>query len=303
MAASPVPDSIAALRSKLEPFLEHAHVPYSGVPNAAAVLLTDGAWVPGVRVESASYSLVIPATFNAYTTAFAMGRRDVVAVVAGQAIMPGEEAFFAETFTAPFRRDTSYLMASEGVPDALHDEPLEPYLSDSTAQALTGKEVDPKAGIQAAREAAKQAFTPESNFPVGCILSTADGRHIPGVNVEHPDWTRILCAERNALSTAMTYGAAGDPTRTGVPGESGESGAISDSDDSEDPESLLRGLSTLYLSCPSAAGCTPCGPCRQLLLELAPELTIWMDRGEEPPEKTTPDALLPGAFTGNELRG
>ena len=55
---------------------------------------------------------------------------------------------------------------------------------------------------------------PASRFPVGGVLAVA-GRLVPAVNVEpHADparaeWTHVLCAERNALGTACSYGLLG----------------------------------------------------------------------------------------------
>ncbi len=88
--------------------------------------------------------------------------------------------------------------------------------------------------------------------------------------MEHEDWTRILCAERNALGTAISYG--------------------------------LTGLHTMYLTCLCDPQGTPCGACRQLLTEQAPALVLWMDRGDAPPASATPEALLPGFFSGRTLR-
>ena len=127
----------------------------------------------------------------------------------------------------------------------------------------------PKAGIALAREVASRAHTPESAFPVGCVLLTHEGRLLPGVNVEHNDWSRILCAERNALGTAVSWG--------------------------------QTQAQAAYLACLKDPTGSPCGACRQLLAELAPDATVWMDRGEASPEATTPARLLPGAFHGQGL--
>lgn len=120
-----------------------------------------------------------------------------------------------------------------------------------------------------ARRLARRAYTPASNFPVGALLETTDGRFVPGVNVEHEDWARSLCAERNALGTALSYG--------------------------------LSDFDALYLSCPLDPKGTPCGACRQWLVELAPTVTLWMDRDDEPPEPRSPRALLPESFRGQAI--
>ena len=88
-----VPDP---LRARAREAAAHARAPYSGRADGAALLLSDGQWVPGVRVESASYPLTIPALLGAYVTAVAGGRRDVRAVALNGPLLSGEAAWFAD---------------------------------------------------------------------------------------------------------------------------------------------------------------------------------------------------------------
>lgn len=123
--------------------------------------------------------------------------------------------------------------------------------------------------IAAALSAAKRAHAPISHFPVGCVMETEAG-WVAGANVEHgPDWTRGLCAERVALASAIAAGA----------------GAIS----------------RIVLACPEAPGATPCGGCRQLLAEHAPEAEVLIWNGDADPIHTTPADLLPGAFSADRI--
>ncbi len=255
---------LQTLRYHAGAYAGRSYAPFSGRLEAAVLLLSDGQWIPGVRVESASFSLTIPALLNAFTTATAVGRRDVVAVVQNVPLSPQALHYLA---TGPlgirFRPHAADAMLN---PD--HDrlpEPdglFHPFLSEADTAGA------PR--IRLARSIAARAYIPESHFPVGCLLETREGHLLPGVNVEHPDWSSILCAERNALSTAVTYG--------------------------------LQELRKLYLTCPTDPTGSPCGACRQLLAEQAPELEVWMDRGEASPERTNPTRLLPGSFTGIALR-
>lgn len=255
-----VPDP---LRARAREAAAHARAPYSGRADGAALLLSDGQWVPGVRVESASYPLTIPALLGAYVTAVAGGRRDVRAVALNGPLLSGEAAWFADA------------LGLEPVAEALDgvvfgEEPLplvgalwSPFL-DAPAPSTDAD------GLALARRAAAHAYVPESDFPVGCVLLAEDGRLVPGCNVEHGDWTRGLCAERTALATAAAYGVG--PVRR------------------------------IFLSCPTDPGGTPCGACRQLLAEHVPGVPIVMDRGEAPPARTTPEHLLPDFFSGDRLR-
>lgn len=251
------------LRHEARAALERAYVPYSGHAAAAVLLLSDGTWVLGVRVESASFSLVLPALVNAFTTAMAAGRPEVVAAALSRPFRVEEAAYVQTAPTGTFRQTADDVFVATDV-EALpaFGALLDPFLAAPRPET-------PEAGVALARTIAQRAYIPESAFPVGCVLVTEAGQLVPGVNVEHTDWSRVLCAERNALGTARSWG--------------------------------LDNVETLYLTCLKDPGCSPCGACRQLLAELAPQATVWMDRQNAPPEATTPARLLPSAFHGQGL--
>ncbi|PSQ88387.1 MAG: cytidine deaminase [Bacteroidetes bacterium QS_8_64_10] len=258
MASGP----LSALGEEVRALTDRSHVPFSEEPRAAGVLLADGRWVPGVRVESASFSLVIPALLNAVTTAVACDAPAPLGVALSRPARPDEKALLDLLPQAHWRQtsERSFARDEAGALPALQSA-LDPYL-----------DAEPSAPDDAAAEARRlavaHAHVPLSEFPVGCLLHTPAGA-VPGVNVEYEDWTRTLCAERNALGTALSYA-------------SGEAQAM-------------------HLACPRAARSTPCGACRQLLLELAPRATVWMDRRGKGPESASPTDLLPGGFTGGFL--
>jgi cytidine deaminase len=113
-----------------------------------------------------------------------------------------------------------------------------------------------------ARAAADNAHAPYSRFAVGAALLTADGSVVTGVNVENGSYGLTSCAERNAVFTAIGAGHR-------------EFQAIAVHGD--------------------AASAPPCGACRQVLAEFAPELPVIWRRGGE--LVTTPlSALLPDRF-------
>ena len=51
-----------------------------------------------------------------------------------------------------------------------------------------------------------KAYAPYSKFKVAAIIATADGKYIPGVNVENASYGAAICAERNAVTTAVAMG-------------------------------------------------------------------------------------------------
>lgn len=50
------------------------------------------------------------------------------------------------------------------------------------------------------------AYCPYSNFPVSSIVVMNDGKEFCGVNVEDASTRAGICAERNAITTAISYG-------------------------------------------------------------------------------------------------
>ncbi|MEM1125624.1 MAG: cytidine deaminase [Bacteroidota bacterium] len=239
-----------------------AYAPYSGRQVGTVLVLADGTWVPGVRVENASFGLTISALLNAYTTLRTAQRNDLVGVVHSHPLQPDEEAFLQATPPGSWTADTLRAWRSRDHPWPTPTSPLNPFLPGPLPK-------EPEAGLARARRVAEGAFIPESDFPVGCLIATDEGPLVPGVNVEHADWSRILCAERTALSTAVTYGVT--------------------------PR-------TVYVSCPLDPTGSPCGACRQVLVEQAAGTIVWQDRGPAPALRTSPEALLPHSFQGQPLR-
>lgn len=51
-----------------------------------------------------------------------------------------------------------------------------------------------------------KAYAPYSKFQVAAIIEMKDGKFIPGVNVENASYGATICAERNAITTAISMG-------------------------------------------------------------------------------------------------
>jgi cytidine deaminase len=60
--------------------------------------------------------------------------------------------------------------------------------------------------VEKAERAAAKAYAPYSNYHVGAIVRTTDGREFEGVNVENAAYPLGVCAERAAIVSAVAAG-------------------------------------------------------------------------------------------------
>jgi cytidine deaminase len=60
--------------------------------------------------------------------------------------------------------------------------------------------------IALAEAAAANAYAPYSNYRVGAVVRTADGREFAGVNVENAAYPLGVCAEKSAVAAAAAAG-------------------------------------------------------------------------------------------------
>lgn len=106
---------------------------------------------------------------------------------------------------------------------------------------------------------AERAYAPYSHFLVGAVVLARDGRTVEGVNVENAAYPLGVCAERVALSRAVTDGL--------KPGD-------------------LEAI---------AITASPCGGCRQWLAEFKLDRVVYKDNHGKIVTRT-PDDLLPDSF-------
>ena len=134
--------------------------------------------------------------------------------------------------------------------------------------------IDRETLIAAARDAAKTAYAPYSNFHVGAALGFADGSVVTGANVENASYGLTLCAETVAVGKALSEDWRGALEAVAVIG--GKAGAVG----AGDPV-------------------TPCGRCRQMLQEVAAlgasDPLVWCV-GESEVLELKLSELLPRAF-------
>ena len=125
--------------------------------------------------------------------------------------------------------------------------------------------------LKNAYEAMDNAYAPYSNFHVGACVKTKDGKYHKGANVENASYGLTNCAERSALFHVFSVGYRQDDIE-----------AIA----------IVGQGNTLI---------TPCGACRQVLVELLKRDTpIILGTGEKV-LVTNIEELMPMAFTSDDL--
>lgn len=127
--------------------------------------------------------------------------------------------------------------------------------------------------LAAAREVMHRAYAPYSNFRVGAALLCEDGspegRVVTGCNIENAAYPACLCAERAAVGAAVSQG--------------------------------LTRFRAVAIATEADAPSSPCGMCRQVLVEFAPALPVVSAGADGVPARWTLDALLPAPFLPDSL--
>lgn len=120
--------------------------------------------------------------------------------------------------------------------------------------------------LLAAARARQNAVAPYSKFRVGAALLTQSGQVITGANVESASYGLTCCAERVALFNALASG--------------------------------KKSFVALAVVARTPGGPMPCGACRQLLAEYAPDAAVWVadSRALRAIRQFSVKKLLPAAF-------
>ncbi len=116
-----------------------------------------------------------------------------------------------------------------------------------------------------ATAAMRHAYAPYSNFQVGAALLGNDGSIWEGCNVENAAYPSGSCAERGALSAAVSRG--------------------------------IRSFRTIVIVTSAETPTPPCGMCRQALIEFAPDLEVVSIARDGKESRWRLADLLPDAFT------
>lgn len=89
--------------------------------------------------------------------------------------------------------------------------------------------------IKLAETASKNSYSPYSKFAVGACVLTVNDKFYTGCNFENSSFGLTICAERNAVGSAIADGE--------------------------------RKIKAVAIFSPNMENCTPCGACRQVLNE------------------------------------
>ncbi len=127
--------------------------------------------------------------------------------------------------------------------------------------------IDIAALVQQAALARSAAYAPYSHYHVGAAVLTREGQVFTGCNVENAVYPLGMCAERVAIFKAVSEG--------------------------------YRDF--VALAVVTSNGGSPCGSCRQVMHEFAPEMMVFIADESGAVRRTTVADLLPDSFGADEL--
>ena len=116
----------------------------------------------------------------------------------------------------------------------------------------------------------EKAYVPYSKFPVAALLIDNNGKKHKGVNVENASFGLTLCAERNAITTAVTEN--------------------------------MEKIKVLVVTGNTPEPISPCGACRQVIREFSDNNTVIILANKDKKYKITSlEELLPYSFGPEDL--
>ena len=116
----------------------------------------------------------------------------------------------------------------------------------------------------------EKAYVPYSKFPVAALLIDNSGKKHKGVNVENASFGLTLCAERNAITTAVTEN--------------------------------MKKIKVLVVTGKTPEPISPCGACRQVIREFSDNDTVIILANKDKKYKITSlEKLLPYSFGPEDL--
>ena len=118
--------------------------------------------------------------------------------------------------------------------------------------------------IDQARAVLDNSYSPYSKYRVAAAVRDEQGRIFTGVNVENGSYGLTQCAERSAICTAIGAGA--------------------------------KAITAVVVYTPTSEPSTPCGACRQVIMEFAADATVLCVCDSDQQSSSTSAELLPNSF-------
>ena len=124
--------------------------------------------------------------------------------------------------------------------------------------------------VKAAQKAKRNSYSPYSKIRIGAAVLTQSGKIFTGCNIENSSFSLAICAERTTLFKAVS-------------------------------ESHKK-FKTIVIASDKNEFITPCGACRQVIMELAGNIDVILVNGKGKSKATKLATLLPMPFDGKMLR-
>ena len=131
-------------------------------------------------------------------------------------------------------------------------------------------EINYKELIKLSIEAQKNSYSPYSNFAVGASLLTKSGKIYTGANIENASYPAGICAERVAMSKAISEGE--------------------------------KSFEAICITASSGDYAYPCGVCRQFISEFSIDIKVIVAKDENDYKVHTLNELLPYSFNKDALK-
>ena len=122
-----------------------------------------------------------------------------------------------------------------------------------------------------ARSAQQHSYSPYSNFKVGAAIAADDGNHYAGCNVENASYPLGQCAEATAIGQMVSAGS--------------------------------KQIKDIVIVSPNDSFLSPCGGCRQKIIEFADENTqVHLVNQSGDRQTLSAEELLPHGFGKQDLK-
>ncbi|HLR24414.1 MAG TPA: cytidine deaminase [Fodinibius sp.] len=223
-----------------------SYVPYSKQQEVAIVRSAEGRYFPGKRIENAAYPLSISAAQNALFCCLSEG--------------DNPQKLFVSRLPTPL---LSYWKEefNISITELSEEQNFRPDFADIVLHDLSSP-------LDLLVPLLDRACVEESNFPVAALAKTNKG-WVSGVNIECSAWSMGLCAERVAISKALTYTEAE--------------------------------ITELHIHARYGEFSSPCGACRQVISEHLPDRKLYLHHANGSQSVHFSNDLLPFSFQSSSL--